>query len=103
MLQPTRSRESVEALLTKIVKGLRWDDSQMVEVAPGSYLMKDLGLSSIDTFELFALVDAQLGRRFSYESLIVQDGEVREDLTIEEISDFILMNWDSLDSPPLPR
>jgi hypothetical protein len=102
MSQEDHCPSNLEDIIVSVVKEVG-PQGPTNDVRPAHYLMHDLGFSSIETFEIFALIDARLRRRFPYESLIVRDGTIAEDLTIGEIVSFIRENWNEEDVVPLAR
>jgi acyl carrier protein len=102
MAQEDSCPSNLEDIIVSVVKEIG-PQSSPTGVQPAHYLMRDLGFTSIETFEIFALIDARLRRRFPYESLIIKDGMIAEDLTVEEIVSFLRENWNGDDVVPMAR
>src|SRR5208283_2101875 len=83
--------ENLEQIVIDVVSEIAADNGT-TGLSASMALSDDVGLSSIETFEVFALLDARLMRRFPYESLILSGNTAKEDLTIQEIVDFVRQN-----------
>ena|SRR5579872_3712310 len=94
--------EDVEQIITEAITKVATEVFEM-PIHLSNYLMRDLGLTSMETFEVLALIDARLERKFSYEGLMVLGGITRQDLTIQDIADFIRGSWDTDECELQPR
>lgn len=66
-----------------------WDLEEL-EMEPATRLSADLGFSSVDVVQLFAAISAKFGRKFRYDTLIVnENGSYRDELTLGEIAEFV--------------
>jgi acyl carrier protein len=70
-------------------------------ISPETKLVEELGFSSMEFIDLLAIISTRLQRKLPYEQLLVGEaGNYREELSIQELSDFILTNYDAV-RPPL--
>jgi acyl carrier protein len=70
-------------------------DFPAAAVTPDIQFKADLDFSSVEFLHLLALLTQTLGRKFSYETLLLTNGRPRMDLTIADLCNFIEANWDS--------
>jgi acyl carrier protein len=91
-------KPSLDEIRTSIVDILRemlaeWGVGEE-PVHGATLLADDLGLSSVDALQLMATLDMRLGKKLPYERLIIQDGEYRKDLTVDQFAEFAHRYYD---------
>jgi acyl carrier protein len=87
-LHPGRVLGRLTAILEDMTQD--WDTGLAGEIGPETRLMGDLGFASIDLVALVSAIDDEWQRRdWPYEQLLMADGRYVEDLTVQQIADFL--------------
>lgn len=68
-----------------ITYDLDWDQP----LQPATACIADLGLSSIDFIQLVLSIESAFGQKFGFQDLLMQQGEYIEDVTIQDLENFI--------------
>jgi acyl carrier protein len=92
-MKPTT--QEIEASVMEIVKEMTEDwDLEMDDLEPEAGLVEELCFSSVDFLHLLAAVEMKIGRKLSYEELLVRDGSYRTELTVRELAKFVDENYE---------
>ena len=85
-------------ILNKTTK--EWDfDSN--EIEPKTKLVEELDFSSLDLMHLMASVDMRFQRRLPYDKIILKDGQYVDEISVEELINFVYHNFDEAASDPV--
>ena len=83
--------QQVLQLIIEIVRTMTADwDIDPDEVKPNSLLEQDFGFSSMHGMSLLASIDEELDVRLPYENLVLRDGAYINDLSIADITRFVV-------------
>jgi acyl carrier protein len=64
-----------------------------MEVGRETHFVRDLDFTSIDTVDFLALIESQFNTVLPFDKLLLNDsGEYRSDLTVRELSLFLMQN-----------
>ncbi len=95
-------RLEIQVALISLVRSLlkEWQ-MEVGEIHPESQLVSDLNLESIKIINLFVALEKKYYQTLDYSRLLMQDGHYVEDLTIEQLVDFLEENLieEELDFP----
>ena len=92
-MKPTA--QEIESSVMEIVKEMTEDwDLEMDDLEPDAGLVEELCFSSVDFLHLLAAVEMKIGRKLSYEELLVQDGSYRTELTVRQLAQFVDENYE---------
>lgn len=81
-------RITISGILQDIVQD--WDLELDGEVTPASLLVANLGFSSVDFVELAtAIEDAYPSVELEFDELIISEGRLVEDLSVEQVAEFV--------------
>lgn len=87
----------ITELVIKSVNGITQSWNLDVTTVPKTKLIDELGFSSMEFIDLLATLEARLQQKLQYERLLMTDqGTYRQELTIEELSNFIYENFDQV-------
>jgi acyl carrier protein len=86
------------AIAARITDGWGLED---VELTQSTRLSEDLCFSSIDLLNFLAAVDVQFQRKLPYERLLMVGDRYRNELTINDLAEFVHDNFDA--APPAVR
>ena len=84
-----------ETLLRELIEILNymtsdWDMDFSGEIGPETRLVEDLYFESLDVVQLVVAIEGHFNRRnLPFEQLLMVDGQYVEDLTVQEIADFL--------------
>lgn len=76
-------------------------DLELDELGPESALVEELCFSSVDFLHLMAAVEMRFGKKMSFESLLVQNGQYRQELKVGELATFVEENFDKEQADPV--
>lgn len=69
-------------------------------ITPQTKFNEDLCFSSVDMLHFLAVVDMNTAKKHPFEKLILADGVYRNELTVEELSDFVYASRDLVSQEP---
>lgn len=99
-MKPTA--QELEHSIMEIVKEMTQDwDLEIDELEPDAGLVEELCFSSVDFLHLMAAVEMKVGKKLSYEALLVQNGSYRTELTVSELAKFVETNYDQAEPGPV--
>lgn len=81
-----------EADVVEILKDLTsdWEDAFSEEISRQTRLIEDLGFESIDVVHLITAIEQRYDRRdLPFEQLLMEEGRYKEELTVQEIAQFL--------------
>lgn len=92
-MKPTREqiRADIEAILQEMISAWGVDDD---EIGAGTKVVADLGFSSVDLIHLMASIEMRFHLKLPYDEIIVKDGQYAEDVSVDELVDFVSRNID---------
>ena len=94
--------QQIETSIMEIVKEMTEDwDLEMDDLEPQAGLVEELCFSSVDFLHLMAAVEMKFGKKLSYESLLVEDGSYRTELTVHELAVFVDENYEQAEPGPV--
>lgn len=95
--------DEIEAGILDAVREMTADwDLELDDLGPQSGLVADICFSSVDFLHLMAAVEMKFGKKLSYESLLIQDGGYRTELTVGELARFVHENYEQEEPGPVP-
>jgi acyl carrier protein len=85
------NRESILREVIAVVEDMTSDwDHDYEAIGPGTCLVQDLGCESIDFVHFIVAIEEHFRRRdFPFEKLLTVDGRYVDDLTVDEVVDFL--------------
>jgi len=90
MTSPSQD-EIWNAIVDALRELLAEQDQELGDVAPDMLIGRDLGVSSIDIIHLMVTLEDRVNRPLDFNKLATSgDGELRRDLALSELRDFIL-------------
>lgn len=91
-MNPTREqiRADIEGILQEMISSWGVDDG----IGAGTKVVADLGFSSIDLIHLMASIEMRFHRKLPYDEIIMKDGQYAEDVSVDELVDFVARNID---------
>jgi acyl carrier protein len=86
-------RLEIQVALISLVRSLlqEWQ-IQVGDIYPESQLVSDLNFESIKIINLFVALEKKYCQTLDYSRLLMQDGHYVEDITIEQMVDFLQEN-----------
>lgn len=98
----TPNHQEIENAILEIVKEMTADwDLELDELGADSALVEELCFSSVDFLHLMAAVEMRFGKKLSFESLLIQNGQYRTELKIGELAAFVEDNFDKEAADPV--
>lgn len=90
-------QEKVEALIKDVVCELTEDwDLDELEITADTALCAEAGFESLDIVQLVVLIEKKLEKPgIPFEQLFMKDGQYIDDITIKELSSFVLTKVNS--------
>jgi acyl carrier protein len=96
------AEEQIQADIIDILNKMteEWDfDSD--EIRPDTKLVEELDFSSVDIMHLMASVDMRFERRLPFDQIILKEGQYVEDISVEELVNFVFNNFDEATPTPV--
>jgi acyl carrier protein len=92
-MNPTREqiRADIEEILQEMISSWGVDDDG---IGAGTKVVADLGFSSVDLIHLMASIEMRFHRKLPYDEIIMKDGQYAEDVSVDELVDFVARNID---------
>lgn len=92
-MNPTREqiRADIEGILQEMISSWGVDDDG---IGAGTKVIADLGFSSVDLIHLMASIEMRFHRKLPYDEIIMKDGQYAEDVSVDELVDFVARNID---------
>lgn len=83
----------IQVVLINLVRSLlkEWQ-MEVGEIHPETQLVSDLNFESIKIINLFVELEKKYCQTLDYSKLLMQDGHYIEDITIEQLADFLEEN-----------
>lgn len=67
-----------------------WDLEFSGDMAPNTHIISDLEFESIDVVQIVVQIEQTFGRKdLPFEKLLMIEGRYRDDMTVEEVVDFL--------------
>jgi acyl carrier protein len=84
-----------ETIVTTIGNVTR-DWSLSADVGPGTRLIGELGFTSMDVIDLFAMLDIAFRVKLPFEQFVIggESGEYRQEMTVAELAAFVDEHYD---------
>ena len=85
-------RTTINAAVLEILKDLTadWDTDFSGDIGPDTRLIEDLAFESIDVVQLVVSLEGRFQRRdLPFEKLLMHDGRYVDDLTVQQLVDFL--------------
>lgn len=76
-------------------------DLELDELGSQTALVEELCFSSVDFLHLMAAVEMKFGKKLSFETLLIQNGSYRTELSVGELATFIEENFENEASEPV--
>ena len=70
-------------------------------VGTDTLLIADLGLTSVDFIDLFVAIEKEIGRAIGFHDLLMVDGKYVSDLSVRQLTDFLITRLNKQGLPPL--
>ena len=86
---------SIERGVIEILEEMtrEWDTEFSGKIGPGTRLMQDLTLESIDIVMLIVAIEEKFGKKgLPFDTLLMEDGRYVEELQVSQIADFLKTN-----------
>ncbi len=84
-----------DSILKSVIHILRemtsdWDLEFSGDIAPNTHIISDLEFESIDVVQIVVQIEETFQRKdLPFEKLLMVDGRYRDDMTVEEVVDFL--------------
>jgi acyl carrier protein len=86
------SKSSISKSIIHILKDMTsdWDLEFSEDIGPDTYIISNLEFESIDVVQFIVQIEEIFGRKdLPFEKLLMVDGRYRDDMTVEEVVDFL--------------
>lgn len=88
-------QEKVISILMSIIS--EWGDEIEDDIEAKSLLVEEIGFASIDFVQLAVAIEKEYDRKLGFQNLLMKDGAYVEDLSIQEVSNFVYKQINGLD------
>ena len=79
-----------------------WDDDLDEDITLESQLVEDVGFASIDFVQFAVAIEAEFKQKLGFQGLLMQDGAYVDDLSLQQVVDFVFMRLTAGDSSSEP-
>lgn len=87
MTETTCCREATIEMIKDITED--WDDAFEGEITGATQIARDLEFDSLDVVHLITAIEQRYERVFAFDELLMVDGQFVQDLTIDQIAQFV--------------
>ena len=88
-------QKQIQETIVNILEEMTEDwDLDLDGIDSETTLSDDLCFSSVDALNLMAMIDVRFQRKLKYEKLIMRAGQYVEDLTVQNITEFVRDHFD---------
>ena len=96
--------DQIVTAITSAITNITAEWSLSADVTPDTKLIGELGFTSMDVIDLFAMLDVALQAKLPYERFVVPagDGEYRQEMSVAEIAAFVDEYFDRPRGGPQP-
>jgi acyl carrier protein len=92
--------DTIVRLLSELADSLSFDGSDE-PIAEDTLLIADLGLTSVDFIDLFVAIEKEIGSAVGFHDLLMVDGKYVSDLSVRQMTDFVIKRLNERELPPV--